>query len=135
MQTRLRIAAAILAAVVAVGGLAGCAGGSDAVTDVTVSDAAEVLAEPGITVIDVRTPAEFTSGHLAGAVNVDIEGGSFEQQVADLPKDATYFVYCRTGNRSGAATDQLAGLGFMHVYDLQGGIADWQASGGPVVTD
>ena len=135
MQIRHTATALILAAVLAVGGLSACSGGSDAVTAVTPADAIAVLAEPGVTVLDVRTPAEFDSGHLAGAVNIDIEGGAFEQQVADLPQDATYVVYCRSGNRSGTATKQLADLGFTDVYDVEGGIVAWQAAGGAVGTD
>lgn len=134
MLTTTRLATALLVALVSAGGLAACSGGSDAVTDVSASEAVEVLAQPGITVIDVRTPAEYSSGHLPGAINLDVDGGSFDAQIAELPKDDTYFVYCQSGNRSGVATDQLSSLGFTTVYDLQGGIADWQASGGTVVT-
>lgn len=135
MQIRRTATALVLAAVLAVGGLSACSGGTDAVTDVTPTDAVAVLAEPGVTVVDVRTPGEFAAGHLAGAVNIDIEGGSFEQEVADLPKDATYVVYCQSGNRSGTATKQLADLGFTDLYDVEGGIIAWQAAGGALVTD
>ncbi|RYV50489.1 rhodanese-like domain-containing protein [Pengzhenrongella frigida] len=135
MQIRRGAAAVIVSATMVIGGLAGCSTAPDAVTDVTVSDAATVLAEPDVTVIDVRTAGEFAAGHLADAVNIDVEGGAFESGVADLPKDATYVVYCQSGNRSGVATDTLAGLGFTDVYDVEGGIAAWQAEGGPVVLD
>jgi phage shock protein E len=135
MQLRRSATALILAAVIGIGGLSACSGGSDAVTAVAPSDAVAVMAEPGVAVLDVRTPAEFATGHLAGAVNVDLEGGEFDQQIADLPKDTTYVVYCRSGNRSGVATKQLAELGFTDVYDIQGGIVAWQAGGGAVVTD
>lgn len=133
MHIRTRLASVALVALLSIGGLAACSS-SDAVTDVSVSGAADVLAQSGITVIDVRSAGEYASGHLPDAVNIDIEGGSFDQQIADLPKDDPYFVYCQSGNRSGVATDQLAAAGFTKVYDLQGGIADWQASGGAVVT-
>jgi phage shock protein E len=135
MSIRRSAAAVLLVVMLAVGGLAGCSSGSGAVTDVSVTQAAKVLSEPGVTVIDVRTAAEFAGGHLAGAINVDLESGTFETQVADLPHDATYVVYCRSGNRSGVATDTLAGLGFTDVYDVQGGIVAWEADGGAVVTD
>lgn len=134
MRRRTRKAAAVLAALLVLGAVSACTSGSDAVTDVTSAEAVEVLAEPDVTVVDVRTPAEYAAGHLPGAVNIDVESGSFEQQVDQLPKDGSYFVYCRTGNRSGVATDQMADLGFTDLYDLQGGIVDWQAAGGPVVT-
>lgn len=129
-----RLATTLLVTLVSVGGLAACSGSSDAVTDVNASEAIEVLAQAGITVIDVRTPAEYASGHLPEAINIDVDGSSFDEQIADLPKDDTYLVYCQSGNRSGVATDQLSSLGFTSVYDLQGGIADWQGSGGALVT-
>ena len=44
-------------------------------------------------------------------------------------------MYCRSGNRSGTATKQLADLGFTDVYDVEGGVVAWQAAGGAVVTD
>jgi rhodanese-related sulfurtransferase len=134
MHLRTRAAAALLSGVALAAPLAACSSGPDTVTDVTASEAAAVLSEPGVTVVDVRTPQEFAAGHLPSAVNVDVEGGSFEQQIQQLPTDGTYFVYCRSGNRSGVATDQMAKLGFTDVYDLQGGIVDWQAAGGQVVT-
>ena len=141
MQILSRVAAVVLAALVSVGGLSACSEGSGsgsasgAVTTVTSSDAVQVLAEPSINVIDVRTPAEFSSGHLPGAVNIDAEGSSFDQKIAGLSKTATYFVYCHSGNRSGVATDTMAKLGFTSIYNLKGGIADWQANGGAVVTN
>jgi rhodanese-related sulfurtransferase len=135
MQSRrLALVTATLAAVLALGGLTACSPGSDAVTDVDAAQAASVLQEEKPTVVDVRTPAEFAAGHLPGAVNIDVEDPGFADAIGRLPKDDTYFVYCRSGNRSGVATDQMAEQGFTHVYDLQGGIADWQASGGAVVT-
>lgn len=133
-RTPLRLAAVALAGLVAVGGLTACSSGSDAVTDVNPKAAAQVLQESGTTVIDVRTPAEYAAGHLPGAVNIDVESATFEDQVKQLPKDGQYLVYCHSGNRSGVATDEMATLGFTDVYDLQGGIEAWQADGGQVVT-
>jgi rhodanese-related sulfurtransferase len=51
-------------------------------------------------VIDVRTPAEFQSGCLNGAKNVDIEASDFDSKIAALDKKANYLVYCRSGHRS-----------------------------------
>ena len=86
-----------------------------------------------LTVIDVRTADEFASGHLEGAVNIDVEGGQFSALIADLPKDAPYMVYCHSGRRSAIAAQAMIDAGFTEVYDL-GGIVDWQAAGLPVVT-
>lgn len=115
-------------------GVAACSDGTPDVTSVSVADAPSILDDAGLTVIDVRTPAEFSSGHLAGAINIDVQASGFASAVGALPKDGEYLVYCHSGNRSGVATSQMASLGFTHVYDLEGGIAAWTAGGGSVVT-
>lgn len=81
------------------------------------------------TVIDVRTPQEFASGHLARAVNLDSTAPDLDAQLTRLPKDAPYIVYCRTGHRSATVTGRMHALGFKHVYDLQGGLQAWTAAG------
>lgn len=100
--------------------------------DVTTAEALSI--DPSVTVIDVRTPAEFTDGHIARAQVVDVTDPSFAARIAELDRSATYLVYCHSGNRSGRATAVMAQLGFTHVNDLDGGISAWQAAGGPVVT-
>ncbi|MDO8392702.1 MAG: rhodanese-like domain-containing protein [Actinomycetota bacterium] len=85
-----------------------------------------------LTIIDVRTPAEFAEGHLEGAVNADVQGGQFSAFLAGLDKGAAYVVYCRSGNRSAVAAQAMIDAGFTEVYDL-GGIVDLQAAGYSVV--
>lgn len=63
-------------------------------------------------IIDVRTPGEFASGHLEGAVNIDVQSPDFAAQIMELEKDGEYFVYCRSGNRSGQAIAQMNQMGF-----------------------
>lgn len=99
------------------------------------SDFSAALSKPGTIVLDVRTPAEFASGHLPQAQNIDIEGPDFATRLAALDKSATYAVYCRSGNRSGAALEQMAAADFTHTYDLADGIVAWQSMGGPMVTN
>ncbi len=96
------------------------------------SDFATAMKAPGTIVLDVRTPAEFSTGHLPAAKNVDFEGADFAAGIAALDKSATYALYCRSGNRSGKAMEQMAAAGFTHVYDLAGGIGAWQGMGGPM---
>lgn len=69
-------------------------------------------------VIDVRTPAEFTSGHLEGALNFDIQGMTFMEEIATLDPDATYLVYCRSGSRAAAAVDTMKSIGIDNVTNL-----------------
>jgi len=63
-------------------------------------------------IIDVRTPAEFASGHLDGAVNIDVQSPDFASQIMELDPNGDYFVYCRSGNRSGQAIAQMNQMGF-----------------------
>ncbi len=147
-----RPAALLAAGVLALGLALGATGCSSTTTEVSVtdgptasaapavgealsaSDFAAALKRPGTTILDVRTPAEFAQGHLPGAINMDVEDPSFPQLAAALDPAGTYAIYCRSGNRSGVAVDYLAGQGFTSTYHLDGGIQDWQSSGGDVVT-
>jgi len=72
--------------------------------------------------VDVRTPDEFNTGHIKGAVNVDFYDMHFVENMKQLGTDKNFFIYCHSGNRSGQAVRMLTQLG-MHVEDLSGGIA------------
>jgi rhodanese-related sulfurtransferase len=62
---------------------------------------------------------------LANAINIDVEAGVFDQEIATLDKSATYAVYCRSGRRSGIATEKMAKAGFTSVFNLkQGGFTE-----------
>ena len=84
-------------------------------------------------VLDVRTPGEFTRGHLEGAVLVDYRSPGFRKELESQDRTKTYLVYCRTGNRSGGALKIMKELGFRSYYHLEGGIKMWQEEGFPVV--
>lgn len=79
--------------------------------------------------IDVRTPEEFSSGHIAGAVNIPVT--SLESALSQVPRDVPVVVYCRSGNRSASASRILQNAGYSTVYDL-GGIMEWTNSGYPL---
>lgn len=63
-------------------------------------------------VIDVRTPAEFAEGHLEGAINIDWQGATFADDIAQFDTAGTYVIYCRSGNRSGQAISAMTEMGF-----------------------
>jgi rhodanese-related sulfurtransferase len=84
-----------------------------------------VQSHPDAILLDVRRPDEFDSGHLPGAINMNIEGYDFHEQVDNLDPEKTYYVYCRSGGRSGTACRYLQSKGFREVYNLQGGILAW----------
>lgn len=97
--------------------------------------AAEPVAlDEGVVIIDVRTPAEFAGGHLEGAVNIDVQSADFEAQISALDPNGTYYVYCRSGNRSGQAIDRMAALGFTDLTNGGSVESASSATGIPVVT-
>ncbi|MFZ2164281.1 MAG: rhodanese-like domain-containing protein [Propionibacteriaceae bacterium] len=98
------------------------------------SDFAAALKRSGTVLIDVRTPAEFASGHLPGAINLDLTGGTFAAQLGSLAKDTTYALYCHSGNRSGTALSMMTSSGFTSAYHLAGGITAWTNAHGDTVT-
>jgi len=79
--------------------------------------------------IDVRTPQEFTSGHIQNAVNISVE--TLQARLDEVPRGTPVVVYCRSGNRSASAAQILVEGGYQPVYDL-GGIQDWVAQGLPI---
>ena len=85
--------------------------------------------------IDVRTPEEFESGHLAGALNINWEGAEFMQAVDALDKSANYAIYCRSGNRSAQAIDMMASMGFTNLTNLGSVDEAAKATGIAVVTN
>lgn len=78
----------------------------------------------GAVMLDVRTPMEFTSGNIPGARNLDMMGYEFEDELGKLDKSKTYFVYCRSGNRSAQACAIMSEMG-LKTYNLAGGISAW----------
>ena len=85
---------------------------------------------PEAVVIDVRTPEEVAQGALADATFIDLQGPDFQGRVAELDRDATYVLYCRTGNRSGQAAEMMRKLGFASLYNA-GGFDELAAAGLP----
>lgn len=78
-------------------------------------------------ILDVRTAEEFESGYIKGALNMDIRGGAdFLASIESLDKSKSYFVYCRSGARSGQACQLMSQMGFSAVYNLDGGILAWE---------
>ncbi len=100
---------------------------------VGVAEFAKVVEQPGVQIIDVRTPAEFADGHIAGAVNIPVQQPDFIERIARLDPKATYAVYCRSGHRSKMAVAQMQGAGITHIYELADGLNGWTADGHTLV--
>jgi rhodanese-related sulfurtransferase len=104
--------------------------GQDLVTTIEVNDAREFAARhENAVIMDVRTPVEYETSHIPGAVNVDVQDESFEGTVAALDPNKTYIVHCTknpANGRSNRALQILQRLGFKHLYSLEGGYVAWQ---------
>jgi rhodanese-related sulfurtransferase len=99
---------------------------------VTVSEFEQLLKNnPEKIILDVRTPGEFTQGHLSNALNIDYTSADFKTKVAGLDKTKPVFVYCATGIRSTSAAKTLSQLGFENIYNLSGGIQAWTRANKP----
>ena len=83
---------------------------------------AKYKSTPNAVLLDVRTPAEYNAGHIASAINIDFEDSSFEDNIKKLDPSKTYFVYCRSGNRSSKAVLIMRRDNDKNLYELQGGI-------------
>ena len=77
-------------------------------------------------IIDVRTDDEFSTGYISGAVNIDFYmGNKFISEIDKLDKSKSYFIYCKSGARSGQTCELMKQKGFKKVYNLEGGILGW----------
>jgi rhodanese-related sulfurtransferase len=80
--------------------------------------------DPNAILLDVRTPEEFGSERIPGSVNVNVMDSSFVERILTMDRTKNYFVYCRSGGRSGQACAIMAKHG-LKVYNLAGGITNW----------
>ena len=94
----------------------------------------KIKAIPTAPIVDVRTPEEFSKGHLPNAKNIDWRGNDFDKQVASLDKTKPIFVYCLSGGRSSSAASAMRASGFKEVYELDGGIMKWRGANLPETT-
>jgi rhodanese-related sulfurtransferase len=76
-------------------------------------------------VIDVRTTEEFSSGHIPGALHMDVQKDNFTQNIQALDPSKKYLLYCKSGKRSAKATAILKENGFNNVHHLRGGFQQW----------
>ena len=103
------------------------------VKNVSAEDADKLLKErKDVVVIDLRTEAEFKTGHIAGAKNIDFQGNDFAQQIGALDKTKTYLVHCGSGRRSTKSLDVFNAQKFSSILHLNEGFKAWEAAGKPV---
>ncbi|MFP7479422.1 sulfurtransferase TusA family protein [Terribacillus saccharophilus] len=76
-----------------------------------------------VVILDVREPAEYTFGHIPGAVSIPL--GELEDRMDEISKDKEIYVVCRTGSRSDLASLQMEEKGFKHIKNAVQGMAEW----------
>lgn len=99
----------------------------------TPSEAVMVMNRDEPVVVDVREANEVGQGKIKGAKHIPL--GSFKQRLNELEthKDQKVIIYCRSGNRSGQASEMLCKQGFTQVFNMKGGIMAWQSDNLPLV--
>ena len=86
-------------------------------------------ANSNFVLIDIRTAAEYNSGHIAESIQLDFYARDFRDKLDMLARDKIYLIYCRSGNRTGQTLRLMQSMNFQQVIDLKNGIISWQASG------
>ena len=83
-----------------------------------------------VLLFDIRTMDEFNSGHLKGSINIDFyEEKLFDKFFKKVNKSKPIYIYCRSGNRSKKSSEKLKKLGFVKIFDLEGGYKNWIKKG------
>ena len=125
--------------------LAGCSGSANPETGTAVTEAPATQVEPldlpvnidaatvdqirereDVFVVDVREDWEYAAGHVPGATLIPL--GQLPDRLADIPSDKAVVAVCRSGNRSGQATEFLLQQGY-DVHNMQGGMVSWEQAG------
>lgn len=111
--------------------VSGCNGNNNIIS-VSAPEFDKEIKGDSVQLLDVRTPLEYAEGHIAGALNINVQSDDFQQMAEkELSKDSTILVYCRSGRRSMNAAEILTKLGYK-VINLKGGIIEWREDGLPV---
>jgi rhodanese-related sulfurtransferase len=131
MKTTLKLTILLFVATLAISCNTKSQSQSDSISVITPTEFKEESV--GQAIIDVRTPQEFSEGHIEGAININFFDKTFLDQIAKYEKNEPLFIYCKSGNRSGQASKKIADFGFTKIYDLEGGILYWMKNNNEVV--
>lgn len=110
---------------------AACSESSDSteIEVITTDEMQNLMDFEDVQIVDVRTAEEFASGFIENSQNIDVSSPTFDQDIAKLDKSKPVVVYCKGGGRSAKCAEKLKGAGFVKIYDLEGGITQWQFKG------
>ena len=122
----------LLAAAIVFMGLSHIEAQNDANYLMSATEFSQKIDKKGQILLDVRTPSEYESGHLANSINIDWNGSDFDQQISKLDSKEAVYIYCLSGGRSHTAAEKMRSKGFT-VYEMEGGILQWRKAGLPEV--
>jgi rhodanese-related sulfurtransferase len=107
------------------------------IEDVTLEEAFTLMEDnqgrDDFVIIDLRSAEEYASGHVEEAINLYHDSADFARELDELERDKAYLLYSRTDDVSGRVLDMMAGLGFVEVYNMLGGMKRWEKVGLPQV--
>lgn len=76
--------------------------------------------------LDVRTPEENQQERIPDSIHINFYDADFKEKLEKLDKEKVYYVYCRSGSRSGKTCSMMADMDFKEMYNLVGGMLDWE---------
>ncbi len=100
---------------------------------VSVPEAKRLIQHVSATIVDVRPAAEYARAHIPGAINIGVDD-LYQHQGNSLRLEDHILLVCRIGVVSVLAAETLAAFGATHLYNLEGGMAEWVRHGYPVQT-
>lgn len=101
---------------------------------VTPEEMQTLIDQKDVQLVDVRTPEEYKEGSIPNSQNIDFNSPTFDEDINKLDKTKPVILYCKAGGRSAKCADKLLAAGFIKIFDLKGGITQWEFSGFEVET-
>ncbi|WP_298534952.1 rhodanese-like domain-containing protein [uncultured Algibacter sp.] len=101
---------------------------NEGLTHVSPKEFKSLIDNKQVQLIDVRKPAEYAQGHIRNAANIDYFSEDFIDSIGNLNIKKPVFIYCRSGKRSEKSIKFFKEVGFVEIYNLQGGLLNWESN-------
>lgn len=108
---------------------------NDTYQSIDIVELKEVINYQDIIILDVRTAHETSKGYIPDATFIDYYDDKFDEKINLIDRKKSIYVYCKIGGRSKKVAENLHGMGFSEVYNLEGGFIKWKNSNLPYHSD
>ena len=108
---------------------------NDTYQSIDIVELKEVINYQDIIILDVRTAHETSKGYIPDATFIDYYDDKFVEKINLIDRKKSIYVYCKIGGRSKKVAENLHGMGFSEVYNLEGGFIKWKNSNLPYHSD